>query len=46
MIAELVTGLGGVAGASWLLAVGFAVTALASVGPRDDLSSRAGRRAL
>lgn len=46
MIAELVTGLGGVAGASWLLALGLAVTAAAAAGPRDDLSSRPGRRGL
>ena len=46
MIAELVTGLGGVAGATWLLAVGLAVTAVARVGSRDDLAARPGRRAL
>lgn len=46
MIAELVTGLGGVAGASWLLALGLAVTAVAGVGHRDDLGARPGRRAL
>jgi hypothetical protein len=46
VIADLVSGLGGVVGASWLFALGLAVTAAASVGPRDDLTSRPGRRAL
>lgn len=46
MIGEVVGGLSGLVGGSWLLGLGFAVLAVAALGPRDDLSAQPGRRCL
>lgn len=46
MIGEVAGGLSSLAGGAWLLALGFAVLAAATLGPRDDLTARPGRRCL
>lgn len=47
MIGDVVGGLSGLVGGSWLLGLGFAVLAVAALGPRDDdLAARPGRRCL
>jgi hypothetical protein len=44
VIGDVAGGLTSLLGGAWLLALGFTALAVSTLGPRDDLAARPGRR--